>query len=230
VSPTALVVGNVTDADPGYVGDGFVARGFALRPVMREHGEVPSEVPDGTDVVLLLGSAWSVVEPVRPDVLEAEVALVRAAQAGGVPVLGLCYGAQVSAHALGGEVSRAPEPEVGLVHVESADPDLVPRGPWWEFHTDVVSPPEHATVVARNACGVQAYVLPGLVGVQFHPEVRPDTLADWIHRYPEMAATSGHTPEWLVKLARHREDDARRAAYALVDAFLAATAAAPKRL
>jgi GMP synthase-like glutamine amidotransferase len=220
---TVLVTANVTDADPGYVGERLVARGFTLRTVLRERGEVPATPPDGTAAVLLLGSEWSVVDPVRPDVLVAEVALVRSAQAAGVPVLGLCYGAQVVAHALGGHVARAPHPEVGLVAVETDDSGVVPPGPWWAFHTDVVSPPPHARVVARNACGVQAFVAPGVVAVQFHPEVRPATLDDWLGRFPEIAAAAGADPAAMVTQARGREDESRASAYALVDAFVALT-------
>jgi GMP synthase-like glutamine amidotransferase len=223
---TVLVTANVSDADPGYVGERLVDLGFTLRLRLRERGEVPPVVPVGTAAVLLLGSEWSVVDPVRPDVLAAEVGLVRSARTAGVPVLGLCYGAQVVAHALGGRVSRAPEPEIGLVAVETDDPDLVPPGPWWAFHTDVVDPPARARVLARNACGVQAFTLPGLVAVQFHPEVRPATLDDWMARFPELTQTVGADRATLVAQARRREDEARRAAYALVDAFLEASSRA----
>ena len=84
---TVLVTAIVTDAEPGYVGERLVARGCTLRTVLRERGEVPPIVPDGTAAVLL-GSGWSVVGPVRPEVLDAETPLVRSAQTAGVPVLG----------------------------------------------------------------------------------------------------------------------------------------------
>jgi GMP synthase-like glutamine amidotransferase len=178
-----LVVANSTDADPGYVGERFEDRGHALRYVLRDRGEVPTQVPAGTGAVLLLGSEWSVHAPVDPDALEAECELVRSAGERGVPLLGLCYGAQVVAQALGGSVSRAATPEVGLVYVESSDEQLVPPGPWSAFHVDTLQPPPVARVVARNGCGTQAFVLPGVLAVQFHPEVRPEVLADWARRF-----------------------------------------------
>jgi GMP synthase-like glutamine amidotransferase len=222
VTGTVLVTANVIDADPGYVGERLEARGLPLRTALREDGEVPVDVPDGTVAVLLLGSEWSVVDPIRPDVLAAEVALVRSADALGVPVLALCYGAQVAAHALGGRVARAPEPEVGLVAVDTDDPEVVPAGPWWTFHTDVLTPPPGAQVVARNVCGVQAYATPTMVAVQFHPEVRPETFDDWMRRFPAIAEYAGVDRATLVEQGHRREHEARRAAYALVDAFLAA--------
>jgi GMP synthase-like glutamine amidotransferase len=215
-----LVVANQSDRDAGHVGERFVERGHTLRTVLRESLEVPVDVPGGVGHVLLLGSAWSVAAPESPAALERECALVRSAHAHGVPVLGLCYGAQVLAHVFGGSVSRAPEPEVGLVTVESEDPALVPPGPWWAFHTDVVEPPPTARVVARNGCGVQAFVLPGALGVQFHPEVLPHVLDDWSRRLPALLERVGVVGEDLVAEARLREADSRRAAHALVDAFL----------
>jgi GMP synthase-like glutamine amidotransferase len=188
--------------------------------VWRDKG-VPSQVPSDVAVVLLLGSAWSVADPVAPEALEAECSLVRSAGASGVPVLGLCYGAQVLAHAHGGRVRTAATPEVGLVHVETTAPSLVPAGPWWEFHSDVIDAPPDAEVLATNGCGLQAFAVPGALGVQFHPEVRPAVLADWFRRAPSMLDAVDESADALVALAEEQADRSRAAAYALVDDFLA---------
>lgn len=219
-SRTVLVVANSTDADAGYVGERFEHHGFSLRTVFRDRAGIPEAVPPDAHAVLLLGSEWSVHAPVDPAARDAECALVRSARAAGVPVLGLCYGAQVVAHTCGGGVSRAAQPEVGLVSVSSDDEDLVPAGPWSAFHVDVVDPPPEAEVVARNACGTQAFVLPGVLAVQFHPEVRPDKLADWTHRFPDLLVQAGLDRDRLLEEARAREPAARAAAATLVDAFL----------
>lgn len=215
-----LVVANSTDQDAGYVGDRFVERGHGLRTVLRDQDQIPSAVPDGVGHVLLLGSEWSVHAPTDPEALDRELALACSARAAGVPVLGLCYGAQVLARALGGSVRPSPVPEFGLVMVESTDPDLVAAGPWCAFHTDVMEPPPTAEVVARNGCGVQAFALPGILGVQFHPEVRPDVLAGWTGRFPALAAEVGAVAADVVDEMRRREARARALAYGLVDAFL----------
>jgi GMP synthase-like glutamine amidotransferase len=220
----ALVVANATDSDPGYVGERLEQRGYLLRTVLRDGGNLPtSAVAAGSPaLVVLLGSQWSVPDPVDPAALTAECALVRDAVATGLPVLGLCYGAQVVAHATGGRVWEAPAPEVGLVRVETDDPALVPDGPWTAFHTDVLEPPPGATVVAHNGCGVQAFTMPGVLAVQFHPEVRPEVLAGWAARFPELVDAAGSNRDDLLAAARGREAESRVAAYALVDAFLAA--------
>jgi GMP synthase-like glutamine amidotransferase len=219
---TALVVASAIDADAGFVGDRLQQRGYLLRSVFRDGGGVPTtiEAAGHPDLVVLLGSEWSVHTPAERGSLEAECALVRSARATQTPVLGLCYGAQVLAQAFGGSVTPAREPEIGFVEVETSDPALVPSGPWTAFHVDVLEPPADATVVARNECGVQAFVLPGALGVQFHPEVRPDVLADWSRRFPDLVHDAGLQQAEMVARARDREDDSRTAAYALVDAFL----------
>jgi GMP synthase-like glutamine amidotransferase len=220
---TALVVANVIDADAGYVGERLEQRGWLLRTVFRDGGGVPRTIQAAgdPDLIVLLGSEWSVHAPVNRDSLKAECDLVRSARAGHVPVLGLCYGAQVLAQAFGGSVTAAHQPEIGLVEVLSGDLVLVPAGPWTAFHVDALEPPADATVVARNECGVQAFVLPGALGVQFHPEVRPEVLDDWSRRFPELVIDAGLERAELVATARDRADESRHAAYALVDAFLA---------
>lgn len=225
-TPSVLVVGNTGDPDAGYVGERLLARGLALSRTWREVG-LPSDVPAGTSVVLLLGSEWSVAHPVAPDSLATECALVRSARRARVPVLGLCYGAQVLAHAYGGRVSVAPSPEIGLVSVETVDESRVPSGPWWTFHSDVIEPPADARLLAHNACGVQAFEVAGALGVQFHPEVRPEVFAEWLSRLPATASPVGAPGADLLALAVRREAEARVAAYALVDDFLARFADSP---
>ena len=165
---TALLVANSTDSDAGYVGERLSQRGYALRTVLRETGEVPVDVAAAgdVDVVVCLGSEWSVHTPVDASALRAECALVRSASAAQIPVLGICYGAQVVAAAFGGAVTRAATPEIGWIEVTSLDADLVPTGPWLAFHLDVVHLPPQARLVADNDCGAQAFVLPGVLALR----------------------------------------------------------------
>jgi GMP synthase-like glutamine amidotransferase len=222
VTKTALVVANRSDADSGYVGERLVQRGYDLRTLLRDAGEVPADVSAAGDVdlVVLLGSEWSVHAPTDEQSLADECALVRSVQAAGVPLLGICYGAQVIAQALGGSVSLAPEPEVGWVQVQTRDPALVGTGPWLQYHVDTIDAPLDAEVVATNACGQQAFVLPGVLAVQFHPEVRPDKLADWVRRFPQRLADAGLDVAGFLAEADARVPASRASAYALVDAFL----------
>ena len=99
----------------------------------------------------------------------------------GVPILGICYGAQLMAHALGGEVRSADVSEYGHtdVHVDLSG-SLLLKGVSgttvaWMSHTDyIASVPEGFSVSAHTAdCPVAAMEDPsrGFYAVQFHPEV-----------------------------------------------------------
>ena len=99
----ALTIANANDADTGLIGDRFREHGYSFDECHREH---PGEWPelDGHDLVLLLGSEWSVYWPEVADKVQAEVALLQEAERRGIPVFGICFGNQVMAHAFGGSV------------------------------------------------------------------------------------------------------------------------------
>jgi GMP synthase (glutamine-hydrolysing) len=230
----ALVVASAGDADAGHVGDRLQDNGFRLHVVHRDDDALTAQAAAlGTvDVAVLLGSDWSVADPLDHDHVARECALVQSLVERAVPLLGICYGAQLVAHAMGGSVARAPRAEVGWVDVRSDVPDLVPHGPWAAFHTDVITPPRGAEVMARNACGVQAYSLPGVLAVQFHPEVRAEVLDGWAARYPGLLAECGLDRAALALQSARYAASARLRAHALVDAFVTRArtpAAAPPR-
>lgn len=105
-----------------------------------------------------------------------------------IPTLGVCFGHQVLAHALGGTVTGMDEYELGYREVRQVtsdpffedvpDPFLV-----FQTHSDTVSelPPE-ATLLAENERGVQAFRQGSAVGVQFHPEYDAETARDVTRR------------------------------------------------
>jgi GMP synthase (glutamine-hydrolysing) len=123
----------------------------------------------------------------------------------GVPVLGICYGFQAMARALGGDVARTGLREYGGT-VVTADPDdsVLLRGQpveqsVWMSHGDSVHvAPDGFRVVARTSgAPVAAFedVDRGLYGVQWHPEVRHSTfgqqvLANFLTR------GAGISPDW----------------------------------
>ena len=165
----------------GFIGAAFEARGAQLSTIL-----FPKEgpLPDlrGVAHIVMLGSTCSVYDEGEARAwIDEELAWLRRADAAAVPVLGICFGAQVLAAALGGTVENAGRPEIGWVTVDTADPDLIPAGPWLEFHHDRCLPPAHAAVLARNDLGVQAYRLDTHLAVQFHPEVDGDQFRLWLN-------------------------------------------------
>ncbi len=97
----------------------------------------------------------------------------------GIPVLGICYGAQLMAYTLGGKVESATTREYGKSDIEYSDSEIFEgvdkNNVCWMSHTDYVSvAPDGFKVVGKTAtCPVAAMedANRGFYGVQFHPEV-----------------------------------------------------------
>ena len=102
------------------------------------------------------------------------------------------------------------------------DPDLIPTGPWFQWHSDRWQLPPGATEIARNPAASQAFVLRKNLAVQFHPELTSDMLRLWLNNGgAEIARDRGLDPDALQASAVAEDVAARARAYDLVDAFLA---------
>ena len=161
---------------------GFIAAAFEARGAELAVHLVPDDGPlpalDGVDHVVVLGSISSVNDPDRW--IAEELAWLRTADEAGLPVLGICFGAQAICAAFGGRVEAMDHKEIGWTLVDSVDPELIPVGPWLEFHGDRCLAPAAATVLARNDAGVQAFRIGRHLAVQFHPEVDGPQLKRWL--------------------------------------------------
>lgn len=216
----ALLIANAEDADSGFVGQRLRHHGYSFVECHREH---PDEWPElaGHDLVLSLGSEWSVYWPEVADSVAAEAGVIQAAHTAGVPVFGICYGNQMMAHALGGTVERAREPEVGWMDIVSDEPMVIAEGPWMQWHSDVVTVPGNATELARSAAGPQAWHLGRSFCTQFHPEVNEGIIHRWAHSAGGVAelTSRGSSPDELLAITRANVDEAQANSDRIVDWF-----------
>lgn len=187
--------------------------------IMNAHNGVPTSI-DGFDGLLVMGAVPSVNDADIQHWFQPELALLRDADAKAVPIFGVCFGAQALAVALGGSVTRASEPEIGWFAMETIDSDLVPEGPFFEWHIDAISPPADATVLARTPVCVQAYRVRNHLAVQFHPEVTEVQIGDWAHSDPETLVALGLSKAGLLEATAVEFPAARHRANALCDQFL----------
>ncbi|WP_017342593.1 type 1 glutamine amidotransferase [Halorubrum sp. T3] len=146
-----------------------------------EFDAVDGDLPDHTefDGVVVTGSRSSVywdeawIPPLVDYVAEAAEA--------GCPVLGVCYGHQVLAEALGGRVAGMDGFEIGYNEIRRVRDDPLFEGIDESFtafttHGDaVVELPPSATLLAENDRGVHAFRDGHCWGVQFHPEYDVET-------------------------------------------------------
>lgn len=167
-----------------------------LREVDARLGDVPALT--GFSGVLVTGSPASVLD--REPWMRAAGERLRAAVEDGVPVLGVCFGHQLLADALGGVVERNPKGrEIGTVALEllADDPLLDPEHRPFTVnmtHVDtVLEPPPGARVVARTALDPSAVVrfAEDAWGVQFHPELDSEVMALYVEGRSEQIAREG---------------------------------------
>ena len=177
----ALIVQHEEPTPAGLLGE-WLQRRNAEVDVLRIDLEEP--VPDAGryDLIALLGSELPAFDDSVP-FIPRESDLIRDAMAAGVPMLGLCFGGQLMARALGGRSFRAARSEVGWFRVHSKDPDLIPGGPWFEWHHDSFTVPPGARLIAETEVGPQAFVIGRSLGLQFHPEVTPEIVEGWVRAY-----------------------------------------------
>jgi GMP synthase-like glutamine amidotransferase len=219
MAANGLVLQNELEAPPALFEDWLREREIAYRIVRAWEGSIPPD-PASFDWVASLGSADSVNGP-GPEWIAAELDFLGRAATAEVPVLGICFGGQALAAALGGEVLPAGETSIGWFEVESEDPALVPAGPWAHFNSECFSVPRGATRLARTRCGAGAFRIGPHLGVQFHPEATPTIVDAWAVSESERLAALGVDPAQLSAEGERHGEAAARQAFELFDAWWA---------
>ena len=135
------------------------------------------EYTPGLKGIILSGSPFSVNDKNAPEVKIESLAHK-------VPVLGVCYGAQLTALQFGGKVEKSNKREYGraVLHVEKEDvllQDLIPSSQVWMSHADTILklPKEFELLATTDSIPIAAFrhksngEFKALYGLQFHPEV-----------------------------------------------------------
>ena len=175
--------------------------------------------PTRYDLIVSLGSEFAAFDDTKPFVPREAILLRRAVDAE-VPILGLCFGGQMLARVLGGEVYRSSDSEIGWLPVQSTDPEMVPEGPWFQWHFDTFALPLGATLLAETHVGPQAFVMGRSLGLQFHPEVTTDIMTDWVREYRHELDADGVDPDALLEETKRRAVDSKRMSLRLMEWFL----------
>jgi GMP synthase (glutamine-hydrolysing) len=202
-------------------------------------GEPMPAPPADFDAVVVFGGGMNVRDTERLPWMRAEIELLRDVLQEGVPVLGVCLGAQLLAAAAGAEVRRSPSPEIGWFDVSRTpegelDP-LLGRLPArflaYEWHSYAFALPAGSVMLAYSAACPQAFRLGECAwGVQFHPEVVPEIVREWALDYESDAdaIAMGFDPPAHIAEAAERLPAWIEIGRTLFAAFLTAASAVPR--
>jgi GMP synthase-like glutamine amidotransferase len=211
------IVENTAVTHHGQVGVALAEAG-ALIDIFRPFAD--GRLPEGgyAGIVVFGGEQSALDDRIHP-YLPALAARLRATDADGVPVLGICLGAQVLARAWGAEnrLGTAPEfgwAEIALTDAGAADPvmgALPRRFRAFQWHADTFTLPPGAVHLAAGAAVPMQAFRAGRAswGMQFHFEANRAVVADWTRRYPAQAEAMA--PGWA---ARHASEAAAHGAAA----------------
>ena len=223
----ALVIEHGPDGGAEGVGDRLKTRGFTLESfqVLDGMDDAYSDrpFPDTVDydLVVIMGSVHSVYDTETiGSWIGREISMVSETVAADRPVLGICFGGQVLSAALGGTVEAAHGPEVGWHTTQSKCPNGLFDGPWFQWHVDRFTLPASSVELARNEHGVQAFRSGRSLGTQFHPEVTPSLVGNWLAQLDEWVKRTSVDPEELLAETQKQHPEALPRADRLVDWFL----------
>jgi GMP synthase (glutamine-hydrolysing) len=203
----ALVVRHVAFEDLGLLEPLLLERGYDIRYAEAGIDALPERA---ADLLVVLGGPIGVGDVAAYPFLADETALIRRTVDAGAPVLGICLGAQLTAAALGAEVTRG-EVEIGFGPLSLApEGEASPLGrvgdaPVLHWHGDTFAIPEGAVRLASTAaCANQAFAIGDRVlGLQFHLEADPARLEQWLIGHSGELAQHGIDPRVLRDDARH---------------------------
>ena len=221
-----LVLEHEWDDGPGYLGEALEKRGATLDVVRLDRNDSIPNIA-AYDMLLILGGEMDVYQEDRHPWLAPETRVIQQAVEADKAVLGVCLGGQLLAKALGARVHLGGGHEIGLVPMtltfEGQRDALfsgLPTPEAVEWHDDTFEIPEGAVRLASSAaCANQAFRYGRRAyGLQFHPEVSPEMLANWF-------ANSSGTPVDAVfqRAVDAKQEALRQQAERLIDNFITTT-------
>jgi len=211
---TVMVWRHVAFETLGILEDLFTARGWDFAYV-----DIPTADLNAVDVLtprllVVLGGPIGVNDSHDYPFLTQEIALLKKRLDAGQPTLGICLGAQLIAKALGANVYRGPQPEIGwkpllltaagkaspIKHLSAAHTFM------FHWHGDTFDLPKGAVLLAgTETCLHQIFAWgDATLAFQCHPEVRGRELENWFVGHTVEIATSGRTTVRLLRADSQR--------------------------
>ena len=175
---------------PGYLGTILERHSCPFEVICLDEGVSAPRDVNGAAGLVFMGGPGNVNEP--PGWMQQELELIHEAAVRGIPMLGICLGAQLISKALGGSVRPGATLEVGWHPVEQlADlsapgwfAGLPSRFEVFQWHAHTFSIPPGAAALLRSRCAEnQAFAIGNILAMQFHLEITSESIKGLTQRY-----------------------------------------------
>ncbi len=222
----AVCLQHVSFESPGIFRRALEAHGYHLKVFVVPVDGLPS---DAGEFLLIMGGPMSVNDP--DSWLKDELQFVRGALEQGIPVLGICFGAQLLAKAIGGCVQPGPTFEIGMVPVRltdagKSDPvfgSMPASFEVFQWHGEGITlPTGRDPLVSSSNFSVQAFrIHDRSYGLLFHLELEESGIRTLCHECPQDLQRSGMTTEKLRTQSFPHLPRLHQMAYRLIDHLIA---------
>jgi GMP synthase-like glutamine amidotransferase len=187
----AQVFQHVPFEGPGSIESWLHQHGATLAITRLFNEETPPPV-ESVDLLIVMGGPMSVTDECSYPWLKAEKSYIRTAVDAGIPILGICLGAQLIAAAKGAKVYANPAKEIGWFPILGSSQEDAFRFPEemtvFHWHGETFDLPSNAIRLASSpVCKNQAFQLRNqkVIGLQFHLESTPESLTSIIENCRE---------------------------------------------
>jgi GMP synthase (glutamine-hydrolysing) len=189
----------------------LIEAGYAIEVVDARHADLNAIDATAPDLVVVLGNDHGVYEKNEREYIAAEEKWLADRLAAERPTLGVCFGAQIMASALGGEVYKGDSTQIGYRSVtptpagENSPVSAFEGVPVVQWHGDTFTLPESVTRLAGSSdYDNEAFAIDNwALAVQFHPEVTPEMFGEWLEDGRESVEAQGLSEVQL--LAEHQK-------------------------
>ncbi|MFW2372762.1 MAG: type 1 glutamine amidotransferase [Gammaproteobacteria bacterium] len=215
---------------PGYLCSYFDSRQVPYKKIHVDEQTLSAIKLSDLSGLILMGGPHSVNDD-HPWIVQ-ELELIQQAVADDIPLMGVCFGAQMISKALGGQVSEAPAMETGWHHI-LLDRKRLPEGlanklpdsfEVFQWHEDTFSNPQHAIpVFSGSNIENQGYLLGKVLTMQFHLEMTEHMVQEWLARYNDclpMHILSVQSPLEITERLHQRLDNLHAIADKIYDWWL----------
>lgn len=185
-----LIINHSACESPNYLHEFLDKQKVAYEKINHEDDELTSRHLENLSGLIILGSPVSANDSLSW--IKKEIEFIQLALDTNVPVLGICFGAQLLARAMGAEVCSAASMQIGWHRVETLQQvktvlkniSLPQSFSAFEWHGDTFSIPAGAVALFNSDCiKNQGFAYKNSLALQFHPEISESMIHQWLDRY-----------------------------------------------